>query len=139
MSVAYWLCKCVCERLFSVSLSLYSLSLSLISVSFQTRELAAATSQSPPDAKMLQMVLQGCIGTTVNQGPVQVCVISHCPCYSSIMSVPDVCIRMIRRCGGFSLYVQVANIFLGDIVLDERGKPVDKLQNKLRLCFRDFR
>ena len=128
-------------RLFSVSLSLYSHS--LISVSFQTRELAAATSQSPPDAKMLQMVLQGCIGTTVNQGPVQVCVISHCPCYSSdgisIMSVPDVCIRMIRRCGGFSLYVQVANIFLGDIVLDERGKPVDKLQNKLRLCFRDFR
>lgn len=38
----------------------------------KTRELAAATAQDPPDAKMLQMVLQGCIGTTVNQGPVQV-------------------------------------------------------------------
>ncbi|XP_039764432.1 dedicator of cytokinesis protein 7 isoform X2 [Pararge aegeria] len=34
-------------------------------------ELAAATSQEPPDPKMLQMVLQGCIGTTVNQGPLE--------------------------------------------------------------------
>uniref|UniRef100_A0A9J2PJV5 Dedicator of cytokinesis protein 7 n=1 Tax=Ascaris lumbricoides TaxID=6252 RepID=A0A9J2PJV5_ASCLU len=69
----------------------------------KTRELAAATAQDPPDAKMLQMVLQGCIGTTVNQGP-----------------------------------VQVANVFLTSVVLDERGKPIDKLQNKLRLCFKDF-
>ncbi|VDN59113.1 unnamed protein product [Dracunculus medinensis] len=69
----------------------------------KTRELAAATAQDPPDAKMLQMVLQGCIGTTVNQGP-----------------------------------IQVANVFLTDITLDERGKPMDKLQNKLRLCFKDF-
>uniref|UniRef100_A0A1I7WWD4 DOCKER domain-containing protein n=1 Tax=Heterorhabditis bacteriophora TaxID=37862 RepID=A0A1I7WWD4_HETBA len=69
----------------------------------KTRELSAAIAQNPPDAKMLQMVLQGCIGTTVNQGP-----------------------------------IQVANVFLTDITLDERGKPVDKLQNKLRLCFRDF-
>ncbi|KHJ80865.1 dedicator of cytokinesis, partial [Oesophagostomum dentatum] len=38
----------------------------------KTRELAAAIAQNPPDAKMLQMVLQGCIGTTVNQGPIQV-------------------------------------------------------------------
>lgn len=38
----------------------------------KTRELGAAIAQSPPDAKMLQMVLQGCIGTTVNQGPVEV-------------------------------------------------------------------
>ncbi|KAK0422808.1 hypothetical protein QR680_007798 [Steinernema hermaphroditum] len=69
----------------------------------KTRELAAATAQNPPDAKMLQMVLQGCIGTTVNQGP-----------------------------------IQVANVFLADIALDEHGKPVDRLQNKLRLCFKDF-
>ncbi|TKR95511.1 hypothetical protein L596_009672 [Steinernema carpocapsae] len=69
----------------------------------KTRELAAATAQNPPDAKMLQMVLQGCIGTTVNQGP-----------------------------------IQVANVFLAEIALDEHGKPVDKLQNKLRLCFKDF-
>ncbi|RCN34044.1 hypothetical protein ANCCAN_20114 [Ancylostoma caninum] len=62
----------------------------------KTRELAAAIAQNPPDAKMLQMVLQGCIGTTV------------------------------------------ANVFLTDVALNEFGKPVDKLQNKLRLCFRDF-
>jgi len=33
----------------------------------KTRELAVALSQEPPHPKMLQMVLQGCIGTTVNQ------------------------------------------------------------------------
>ena len=33
----------------------------------KTKELTLATHQEPPDAKMLQMVLQGCIGTTVNQ------------------------------------------------------------------------
>lgn len=38
----------------------------------KTRELAAACSQTPPDTKMLQMVLQGCIGTTVNQGPLEI-------------------------------------------------------------------
>ena len=69
----------------------------------KTRELTAATVFSPPDAKMLQMVLQGCIGTTVNCGP-----------------------------------VQIAKVFLSNMSLDERGKPRDKLQNKLRLCFKDF-
>ncbi|XP_068621586.1 dedicator of cytokinesis protein 7 [Battus philenor] len=34
-------------------------------------ELAAATSQEPADPKILQMVVQGCIGTTVNQGPLE--------------------------------------------------------------------
>lgn len=33
----------------------------------KTQELAVATSQVPPDAKMLQMVLQGSVGATVNQ------------------------------------------------------------------------
>ncbi|VVD03337.1 unnamed protein product [Leptidea sinapis] len=37
----------------------------------QVSELSAATSQEPADAKMLQMVVQGCIGTTVNQGPLE--------------------------------------------------------------------
>ncbi|XP_046488292.1 dedicator of cytokinesis protein 7 isoform X2 [Neodiprion pinetum] len=41
----------------------------------KTAEVAAATAQEPPDAKMLQMVLQGCIGTTVNQGPAEVAVV----------------------------------------------------------------
>ncbi|PAV58058.1 hypothetical protein WR25_24617 [Diploscapter pachys] len=69
----------------------------------KNRELAAAIAQTPPDPKMLQMVVQGCIGTTVNQGP-----------------------------------VAVATAFLSDMTLDKRGKPVDSLQNKLRLAFRDF-
>ena len=33
----------------------------------KTRELAIALYTEPLDAKILQMVLQGCIGTTVNQ------------------------------------------------------------------------
>ncbi|CAB1449299.1 unnamed protein product, partial [Pleuronectes platessa] len=38
----------------------------------KTQELAYATHQDPSDAKMLQMVLQGSVGTTVNQGPLEV-------------------------------------------------------------------
>uniref|UniRef100_A0A665V7C9 Dedicator of cytokinesis 6 n=1 Tax=Echeneis naucrates TaxID=173247 RepID=A0A665V7C9_ECHNA len=37
----------------------------------KTQELAFATNQDPADSKMLQMVLQGCVGTTVNQVPGQ--------------------------------------------------------------------
>jgi len=67
----------------------------------KTKELAMATGQHPPDAKMLQMVLQGCIGTTVNQGP-----------------------------------MEVANVFLSGAINNPNGQPLDKLQNKLRLCFK---
>uniref|UniRef100_UPI00398F3272 dedicator of cytokinesis protein 8 isoform X2 n=1 Tax=Pristiophorus japonicus TaxID=55135 RepID=UPI00398F3272 len=38
----------------------------------KTLELAIATHQEPPDPKLLQMVLQGSVGTTVNQGPLEV-------------------------------------------------------------------
>ncbi|XP_055884538.1 dedicator of cytokinesis protein 7-like isoform X6 [Biomphalaria glabrata] len=41
----------------------------------KTRELAMAMAQEPPDTKILQMVLQGCIGTTVNQGPLEVALV----------------------------------------------------------------
>ncbi|CAG2054092.1 unnamed protein product [Timema podura] len=41
----------------------------------KTMELAHATQQEPPDPKILQMVLQGCIGTTVNQGPMEIAVV----------------------------------------------------------------
>lgn len=37
----------------------------------KTQELAFATNQDPADSKMLQMVLQGCVGTTVNQVPTE--------------------------------------------------------------------
>lgn len=67
----------------------------------KTKELSLATNQEPRDAKMLQMVLQGCIGTTVNQGP-----------------------------------LEIANVFLSGVV--DGRKPIDKLQNKLRLSFKDF-
>ncbi|XP_059491152.1 dedicator of cytokinesis protein 7 isoform X2 [Neocloeon triangulifer] len=67
----------------------------------KTQELAQATNQEPPDPKMLQMVLQGCIGTTVNQGP-----------------------------------LEVAVVFLSNLT-DGQTKPT-RLQNKLRLCFKDF-
>ncbi|GAA6106018.1 dedicator of cytokinesis protein 8 isoform X1 [Tachysurus ichikawai] len=38
----------------------------------KTRELAIATHKEKPDAKMLQMVLQGSVTATVNQGPLEV-------------------------------------------------------------------
>ncbi|XP_043910690.1 dedicator of cytokinesis protein 7-like [Protopterus annectens] len=38
----------------------------------KTQELASATQQEPPSPKILQMVLQGSVGTTVNQGPLEV-------------------------------------------------------------------
>lgn len=41
----------------------------------KTAELAAATTQEPADPKILQMVLQGCIGTTVNQGPMEMALV----------------------------------------------------------------
>jgi hypothetical protein len=34
-------------------------------------ELRNAIYQEPSDPKILQMVLQGCVGTTVNQGPLE--------------------------------------------------------------------
>lgn len=51
---------------------LYSSSLGSQDIQKKTVELAAATNQEPADPKILQMVLQGCIGTTVNQGPMEV-------------------------------------------------------------------
>ncbi|XP_055386415.1 dedicator of cytokinesis protein 7 [Condylostylus longicornis] len=41
----------------------------------KTAELASATNQEPADPKILQMVLQGCIGTTVNQGPMEMALV----------------------------------------------------------------
>lgn len=38
----------------------------------KTKELSATIALQPPDPKMLQMVIQGCIGTTVNVGPIEV-------------------------------------------------------------------
>ncbi|KAI0985915.1 hypothetical protein GJ496_009243 [Pomphorhynchus laevis] len=40
----------------------------------QIDRLSAAIREDPPDAKMLQMVLEGCIRTTVNQGPLEIAI-----------------------------------------------------------------
>ncbi|ELU18915.1 hypothetical protein CAPTEDRAFT_161690 [Capitella teleta] len=45
----------------------------------KTKEVAFALAQEPPDTKMLQMVLQGCIGATVNQGPLEVAMVFLAP------------------------------------------------------------
>ena len=44
----------------------------------KTKELKAAVMQEPPDKKILQMVLQGCVGTAVNQE----CIDFIYPCHS---------------------------------------------------------
>nr|XP_018911108.1 PREDICTED: dedicator of cytokinesis protein 7 [Bemisia tabaci] len=67
----------------------------------KTMELEHSIKQDPPDSKILQMVLQGCIGTTVNQGP-----------------------------------MEMATTFLSELL--DCDVPPTKLQNKLRLCFKDF-
>lgn len=41
------------------------------------RELSAALAQSPPDQKMLQMVLQGSVSPNVHQGPLQVIMLHY--------------------------------------------------------------
>ncbi|CAG0881186.1 unnamed protein product [Cyprideis torosa] len=64
-------------------------------------ELTQAIEQDPPDAKILQMVLQGCVGTTVNQGP-----------------------------------LEIAHVFLSDLKAGTHTPT--RLQNKLRLAFREF-
>uniref|UniRef100_A0A0K0EPK7 C2 DOCK-type domain-containing protein n=1 Tax=Strongyloides stercoralis TaxID=6248 RepID=A0A0K0EPK7_STRER len=75
----------------------------------KTKELHAATVSNPVDPKILQMVLQGCIGTTVNQGP-----------------------------------IQMAKVFLSNIYsvecspIKNNYQTINQLQNKLRLCYKDF-
>lgn len=44
----------------------------------KTKELAIATHREQPDAKMLQMLLQGSVGATVNQVKEQ----GHCLCFT---------------------------------------------------------
>ncbi|XP_015776632.1 PREDICTED: dedicator of cytokinesis protein 7-like [Acropora digitifera] len=44
----------------------------------RTKDLVNAVQQEPPDAKMLQMVLQGSIGATVNQGPLEIALVFLC-------------------------------------------------------------
>ena len=54
----------------SKSIVLSPIEVAIEDVQKKIEELEAAI--RPPDPKMLQLVLQGCIGTTVNQGPMEV-------------------------------------------------------------------
>lgn len=89
---------CVCV---SLQIVLEPIEVAIEDIQKKTIELAAATNQEPSDPKILQMVLQGCIGTTVNQGP-----------------------------------MEMALVFLSG--LSDGTTIPTKLQNKLRLCFKDF-
>lgn len=61
----------LCELLFKLFLILQiilvPIEVAIEDMQKKTQELAFATHQDPADSKMLQMVLQGCVGTTVNQ------------------------------------------------------------------------
>ncbi|XP_025407791.1 dedicator of cytokinesis protein 7 isoform X2 [Sipha flava] len=83
----------------------------------KTDELARSVRQHPADPKMLQMVLQGCIGTTVNRGPMEM---------ATVFLTPP---RYDKSSGNKS-----------PDALDESvvQPPPPRLQNKLRLCFKDF-
>lgn len=63
----------------------------------KTIELAAATNQDPSDPKILQMVLQGCIGTTVNQGPMEMATV-FLSNLSDGVSVPTRMQNKLRLC-----------------------------------------
>lgn len=53
--------------LFYVQFVLTPIEVAIEDMKKKTLQLAVAINQEPPDAKMLQMVLQGSVGTTVNQ------------------------------------------------------------------------
>jgi hypothetical protein len=65
----------VCCLLIIVQVILSPIEVAIEDIHKKTKELGVALSQEPPDVKILQMVLQGCIGTTVNQGPVEIALV----------------------------------------------------------------
>lgn len=93
----------------------------------KTRELAFATEQDPPDAKMLQMVLQGSVGPTVNQAWPLGC--AGCPRPPRSTQTPSQ--GLLTPQGP----LEVAQVFLAEIPEDPK---LFRHHNKLRLCFKDF-
>jgi hypothetical protein len=53
-------------------LTLTPIEVAIDDIEKKSNELASATYQPNCDPKILQMLLQGCIGTTVNQGPLEI-------------------------------------------------------------------
>ena len=67
-------------------------------------ELRQAIVQEPSDPKILQMVLQGCVGTTVNQGPLEMALAFLQPNSTELFTEHHnklrICFKeFIRRCG----------------------------------------
>jgi hypothetical protein len=67
-------------------------------------ELRQAITQEPSDPKILQMVLQGCVGTTVNQGPLEMALAFLQPNSTKLFTEHHnklrICFKeFIRRCG----------------------------------------
>lgn len=95
----------------------------------KTCELAFATEQDPPDAKMLQMVLQGSVGPTVNQaGP-------GVGGWDGRVQVPVGSLTRPLRPLAHQGPLEVAQVFLTEIPEDPK---LFRHHNKLRLCFKDF-
>lgn len=57
----------LCIPLFGLQFDLTPIEVAIEDMQKKTRELAVATHREQPDAKMLQMLLQGSVGATVNQ------------------------------------------------------------------------
>ncbi|VDM18675.1 unnamed protein product [Hydatigera taeniaeformis] len=53
-------------------LVLHPIDVAIEDVAKRNQQLALALCMDPPDAKFLQLILQGCVSTTVNQGPLEV-------------------------------------------------------------------
>lgn len=83
-------------------------------VATRNQQLALAIHTDPPDAKFLQMVLQGCVSTTVNQGPLEVAV------------------AFLNKRGSPSSSASQENPV---ITVSESD---DEQQNELRLCLKEF-
>ena len=92
----------------------------------KAKQLAEALHQDPPDTKMLQMVLQGCIGTTVNQGAVEVAQVLKKTRTSSTgrLHVID------------CVLIEILQVFLQGVA-DGREQPT-RHHNKLRITFKDL-
>lgn len=93
----------------------------------KTTELANSTRQDPPDTKILQMVLQGCIGTYCNYKLKNY----FCPISIDLTKLINLLGTTVNQGP-----MEMATVFLTPL-LDENHVPT-KLQNKLRLCFKDF-
>lgn len=63
----------------------------------KTDELRLAIQQEPADPKILQMVIQGCISTAVNQGPLEVANIFLSPIMNGL-ELPNIHHNRLRLC-----------------------------------------